>query len=128
VIAAPYIDTAVAFGAVCDLDAEWLRLLMRFAPAPDLRGVAQERKIDQPWKRRADRGYAEYAALMLDATARKRASKAARRRMMELLDRARSRKVFHLSNKGIGLLQKALTDSRADASRRPASRPRSGRK
>ena len=128
VIAAPYIDTAVAFGRICGLDEEWLRLLMRFAPAADLRGLAQERKIDQPWKRRTDRGYAEYGAVMLEATAPKRVSKAARRTMMEQLDRARGRKVFHLSNKGIGLLKKELTDSREDASRRSASRPRNGRK
>ncbi len=127
VIAAPYVDTAVAFGATCGLDPDWLRLLMRFAPAPDVRGLAQERKIHQPWKRRADRGYGEYGALMLDATKLK-LSKAARHRMMEMLDHARGKKVFHLSNKGIGLLQKALTDSRKDASRRSASRPRNGRK
>ena len=128
VIAAPYIDTAVAFGTVCGLDEEWLRLLMRFAPAADLRGLAQERKIHQPWKRRTDRGYAEYGALMLETTAPKRVAKAARRRMMDRLDRARGRNVFHLSSKGIGLLQKALSDSRKDASRRSASRPRNGRK
>jgi hypothetical protein len=128
VIAAPYIDTAVTFGTICGLDEEWLRQLMRFAPAADLRGLAQERKIHQPWKRRTDRGYAEYGAVMLEPTAPKRVSKAARRQMMEQLDRARGRKVFHLSNKGIGLLKKELTDSREDASRRSASRPRNGRK
>ena len=128
VIAAPYIDTAVTFGTTCGLDEEWLRQLMRFAPAADLRGLAQERKIHQPWKRRTDRGYAEYGAVMLEATAPKRVSKAARRQMMEQLDRARGRTVSHLSSKGIGLLKKELTDSRKDASRRSASRPRNGRK
>jgi len=127
VIAAPYIDTAVAFGTICGLDEEWLRQLMRFAPAADFRGLAQERKIHQPWKRRIDRGYAEYGALMLETTTPKRVSKAARRRMMERLERARGRKVFHLSSKGIGLLRKALIDSRKDAPRRSASRPRNGR-
>ena len=126
VIAAPYVDTAVTFGTICGLDEEWLRLLMRFAPAADFRGLAQERKIHQPWKRRTDRGYAEYGALLLEATAPKSVSKAARRRMMAMLDDAHGRDVFHLSNKGIGLLQKALTDSRKDASRRSASRPRNG--
>ena len=128
VVAAQYIDTAVVFGAICGLDEKWLRLLMRFAPAPDFRGLAQERKIHQPWKRRTDRGYPEYGAAMLEATAPKRVSKAARRRMMEMLDRSRGRTLFHLSNKGIGLLEKALTDSRPDVSRRSASRPRNGRK
>jgi hypothetical protein len=128
VIAAPYIDTAVAFGAICGLDEEWLRRLMRFAPAAGYRGLVDERKIDRPWKRRTNRGYAEYGALLLEAAAPKRVSKPARRRMMTMLDRARGRKVYHLTNKGIGALAKAFTDSRADASRRSASRPRNGRK
>jgi hypothetical protein len=128
VIAAPYIDTAVAFGAICGLDEEWLGRLMRFAPAAGYRGLVDERKIDRPWKRRTDRGYAEYGALLLEAAAPKRVSKPARRRMMTMLDRARGRKVYHLTNKGIGALAKALTDSRTDASRRSASRPRNGRK
>jgi hypothetical protein len=128
IVAAPYIDTAVAFGTICGLDEKWLRLLMRFAPAPDFRGLAEERKIHQPWKRRPDRGYPEYGASMIETTAPKRAARTARRRMMAALDRTRGRKVFHLSTKGIGLLEKALIDSRQAAPRRSASRPRSGRK
>jgi len=128
VVAAPYIDTAVALGATCGLAEDWLQLLMRFAPVPDFRGLTEERKIDKPWKRRADRGYAEYCAMMLATTAPKYASKAARRRMMEVLDRTRGRKLFHLSNKGIGQLQKAIIDSRKDAARQSASRLRSGHK
>lgn len=128
IVAAPYIDTAVTFGAICGLDEEWLRRLMGFSPAADFRGIAPERKIDRPWKRRADRGYAEYGAMMLEATAPKCVSKSARRRMMSTLDRAHGRNVFHLSNKGIGLLEKALTGSRKDASSRSASRPRNGHK
>lgn len=128
VVAAPYIDTAVALGTTCGLDEEWLRLLMRFAPVPDFRGLALERKVDKPWKRRADRGYAEYGAMMLEKTTPRHVSKGARRRMIEALDRTRGRKLFHLSNKGIGQLQKALIDSRKDASRRSASRPRNGHK
>ena len=127
IVAAPYIDTAVTFGTICGLDEAWLQLLMRFAPAADYRGLADERKIERPWKRRFDRGYAEYGALML-AAAPKHVSKPARRRMMTLLERARGKKVFHLTNKGIGALAKALTDSRKDASRRSASKPRNGRK
>ena len=128
VIAAPYIDTAVAFGAICGLDEEWLRRLMRFAPAAGYRGLVDERKIDRPWKRRTNRGYAEYGALLLEAAAPKRVAKPARRRMMTMLDRARGRKVYHLTNKGIGALAKAFTDSRTDASRRSALQPRNGRK
>jgi hypothetical protein len=128
VIAAPYLDTAVAFGAICGLDEEWLRRLMRFAPAAVYRGLVDERKIDRPWKRRTDRGYPEFGALMLEAASPKRVSKPARRRMMTMLDRARGRKVYHLTNQGIGALAKALIGSRQDALRRSASRPRTGHK
>jgi hypothetical protein len=128
VIAAPYLDTAVAFGVSCGLTDKWLRELMRFAPAPHLRGRAQERKIDRPWKPRLDRGYAEYAAALLDAAAAGRISKKERRAMMATLDEARGRTLFHLTTKGTGALAKALTDSRKDGSRRSASRPRNGRK
>src|SRR5687767_11965083 len=42
VIAAPYVETAVAFGIACGLAEEWIRELLSFAPKPDLR--AQDRK------------------------------------------------------------------------------------
>jgi len=124
VIAAPYVDTAIAFGTACGLDEEWLERLMQFAPPARYRGRAKERKIDRPWKRRPDRGYAEYGALMLAAAAPKRT----RRRMITKLDGARRRNVFDLTNKGIAAVSKALTGSRPDASRRSASRPRNAHK
>jgi hypothetical protein len=128
VVAAPYIDTAIAFGTVAGLQEDWLRLLMRFAPVADLRGLAEERKINRPWKRRTDRGYPEYGARMLESASPKAVSKAARRRMMAALDRGRGRKAFHLTTWGIGLLKKALTDSRKDAPRQSPARPRSQHK
>ena len=128
VIAAPYLDTAIAFGACCGLGDDWLKQLLRFAPAPDLRGRAEERKIDRPWKPRADRGYPEYCAMMLAASAPGRASKKARRAMMASLDEARGRKAFDLTAKGIEKLAAAVTDSRQDGPRRSASRPRTARK
>jgi hypothetical protein len=65
---------------------------------------------------------------MLETAAPKHVSKPARRKMMVLLDATRGRKVFRLTNKGIGALAKNLTDNRKAAARRSASRPRSGRK
>jgi hypothetical protein len=127
VIAAPYLDTPVAFGSACGLDPRWLEGLMRFGPAPDFRGLVDERKINKPWKRRTDRGYAEFGAAMLEMPAPKAATRSARRRMMATLDRARGRAVFHLTHKGIGALAAALTNSRTAAARRSPSRPRSAR-
>ena len=128
VIAAPYVDTAVAFGTSFGLDDEWLRLLMRFAQPPDFRGRVRERKTDRPLKQRSDRGYAEFGALMLAADASKHVSKAARSRMMASLAEAPGKRVFHLTTKGLGAMTKALTGSRQAAARRSVSRPRSGRK
>jgi len=128
VVAAPYIETAVAFGACGGLSEDWLRQLLRFAPAADLGGRAEERKIDSPWKRRTDRGYAEYCATMLDASAPRKVSKRARHEMMRMLDQARGRKIFNLTKKGVAAIAKALTDNRPDAPRRSPSRPRSGHK
>ena len=128
VIAAPYLDTAVTFGTINGLDADWLRLLLQFAPLPDFRGLADERKIGRPWKRRIDRGYPEYAALMVEAASPKLGTRSARRKMMALLHRSRGRKVFHLTNKGLGALATAITDNRKAAGRQSASQPRNARK
>ena len=128
VVAAPYVETPIAFGASCGLDEEWTRQLLRFAPAADLRGRAEERKVDRAWKRRTDRGFAEYCAVMLYASAQKKVSKRARHAMMRMLDQGRGRKIFTLSDKGIDAIAKAITGSRPDARRRSPSRPRSGHK
>lgn len=127
VIAACYVETAIAFGSSCGLEEKWLVELLRFAPAPRFRGLAQERKIDRPWKRRADRGYGEYAALLLDASAPQLVTRGTRRRMMATLNQARGKNLFHLTAKGIAALAKDVTDSRTDGSHRSASRPRTAR-
>jgi hypothetical protein len=128
VVAAPYIETPIAFGAGCGLSEEWTRQLLRFAPPAGVRGRADERKLGRPWKRRTDRGFPEYCAMMLDASAPRKLSKGARHDMMRMLDRAPGRKIFTLSNTGVDAVAKAITDNRPEAPRRSASRPRSGRK
>ena len=128
VIAAPYVETAVAFGIACELRDEWIRELLRFAPKPSLRARAEERKINKGWKPRLDRGYAEYCAAMLEASSPRLASKAGRREAVALLNRPRGRKVFRLSDKGVDALVKALTGSLRAAPNRSASKPRSARR
>jgi hypothetical protein len=127
VIAAPYLETAIAFGASRGLSEEWVRELLRFAPAADVRARAEERKIDQPWKRRLDRGFPEYCAATLEA-APKKLSKHARHEMMRMLDQAKGRKIVTLDGKGLAVVAKGVTGSRPAAPRRSASRPRSARK
>ena len=134
VIAAPFVDTAVAFGACCGLDDGWIRELLRFAPHASAYGRTEERKINRPWKRKADRGYCEFAAAMLDVSAPKRASQAARRVMISKLDHPAGHKCIALDKEGIEKIVKrvkranAATGSRRAAATRRSSRPRSGHK
>ena len=128
VIAAPYVETAVALAAACGLPGGWLRDLLRFAPAPDLRGIVRERKNDRGWKARLDRGYAEYGAALFEDAMPDFESKATRHAMIEALGADRGRKVFQLSDKGIEQAAKAVIGSRPAASSRSASRPRNERK
>jgi hypothetical protein len=56
VIAAPYVDTAIAFGRAAGLPATWLRHLFRFAPRPD----EARRAVSDPGKRHLQ-GFVEFA-------------------------------------------------------------------
>ena len=113
VIAAPYVDTAAEFAALCGVDEEWMTALLRFAPPPNYRGLASERKIDRPWKRRIDGGYAEYGALMLAEASPKCVSKSARRAMIAALDRKRGRGVHRLTEKGVAALSRSIRTRRS---------------
>lgn len=124
VVASQYIETAVAFGAACGLSEDWLRELLRFAPAADLRSRAAERKLDRPWKRRTDRGYPEFGSVMLDVSAPRKASKRARREMIAMLDHARGRKIYDLEGTGVAALAAAVTGNPAGGWSRASSRPR----
>lgn len=127
VIALPYVETAVALGVARGLGDEWIRELLRFAPKPSVRARAEERKINKGWKPRLDRGYAEYAAAMLEASSATPA-RSARREAVALLNRPRGRKVYRLSEKGVAALVRAVIDSLRAASRPSSSRPRSARR
>ena len=67
VVAAPYVETAVAVGVGVGLPEAWLREVLRCADAPDTRIYAHERKPNQGWKTKPARGYAEFCATLLDA-------------------------------------------------------------
>lgn len=128
VIAAPFVDTAAAFGASCGLEEAWLRQLLRFAPPAMWYGRTRERKTRKPWKRKLNRGFCEFGAAMLDVSAPKRASQAARRVMMSALDHPRGHKSVELDAKGIQKIVKIVTDNRRASESRRSSRPRSARK
>ena len=127
VIAAPYVETAVAFGAAAGLGEAWLRHLLRFAPKPDLRGRSEERKPHRGWKPRLDRGYAEFATALLQASPGA-VSKKTRRHAMALLDRHSGRRVYRLSEKGTAGLAKTVIGSSTAALRPTRARLRSARR
>ena len=128
VIVAPYVETAVAFASACGLPPGWLRDLLRFAPAPDVRGIVRERKGKRGWKPRLDRGYGEYGAALFEEALPDFKSKGTRQAMIKALNAIHGRKVFQLSGNGIEQAAKAIIGSRPAEPPRSASRPRSERK
>ena len=128
VIAAPYVETAIAFGAGCGLPEQWLRELLRFAPAADLQGLARERKRDRGWKPRLDRSYPEYCAVLFADTLPRLSSKRARAGVIAALQAARGRRVFQLEGKGIAQAASAVTGNQPASPTRRSSRPRTARK
>jgi hypothetical protein len=77
VVAAPYVDTAAAFGRAAGLPAGWLASLFRFAPRPSERRVALP-----PGRKRAlaiEDGFVGFSCDRLAGVS----SKAARRRLIE---------------------------------------------
>ena len=126
VIAAPYCDTAIAFGAGCGLREQWIADLLRFAPAPQLCARVVERKHRKGWKARFDRGYPEFCAAMLESTAPKLANAVARQKAIAWLE-GRRRRAYRLTDKGLRLLADDVMDSRRAPARGSRARPRSER-
>lgn len=64
VIAAPYVDTAIAFGRAAGLGAGWLADLFRFAPSP------RERRFVEPARRLPGRshGFVEFSCERMAGT------------------------------------------------------------
>lgn len=61
VIAAPYVDTAIAFGHAVGLEEEWVAEVLAFAPTPDSREI-----VDSPKTGALDnRGFVEFCCRQL---------------------------------------------------------------
>lgn len=65
VVAAPYLDTAFAFGRACGLPRDWMTSLFSFAPAPDESYFVLERRKSTGWKANARDGFAEFSSAVV---------------------------------------------------------------
>jgi hypothetical protein len=65
VVAAPYLDTAFAFGRACGLSRDWMTSLFSFAPAPDESYFVPERRKSAGWKPDARDGFAEFSSAVV---------------------------------------------------------------
>jgi thymidylate kinase len=85
VIAAPYVNTAIAFGTAAGLSREWLTTLFRFAPTPTRVAILKEPRSGRVWKRRPERGFAECCTTLLQATPERFARRKTRAAMVTAL-------------------------------------------
>jgi hypothetical protein len=92
VIAAPYLDTAFAFGAACGLSREWLASLFAFAPAPDAYYVTRERRRVGGGKANGKAGFAEFSNAVVAESTPSFVPADARRRMIAFLEAAARRR------------------------------------
>jgi hypothetical protein len=86
IIAAPYVDTAVAFGVAGGLPGSWLTKLFAFAPPPDACFRIKERgKASRPQGKPLD-GYVEFCAAILAGDVAAAGSVEFRREMLAYLE------------------------------------------
>jgi hypothetical protein len=86
VIAAPYVETAIAVGVGLGLPDAWAREVLRFATAPDAWRAAPERRPGRGWRPRPARGYAECCTALLAMQPAGFRKRRARRAAMAWLD------------------------------------------
>jgi hypothetical protein len=92
VIAAPYLDTALAFGDACGLPREWLTSLFVFAPAPDAHYLTRERGKADAGKANGKAGFAEFASAVVAAGTPSFVPAKAQREMVAFLEAAAPRR------------------------------------
>ena len=92
VVAAPYLDTAFAFGDACGLSREWLASLFAFAPAADAHYVTKERGKAGGWQANGKGGFAEFSSAVVAESTPTFVPGAARLGMIAFLEAAARRR------------------------------------
>lgn len=68
VIAAPYLETAIAFGRAAGISGKWLNDLFQFAPKASACYRIKEKKKKAAWKAKPTEGYLEFCGSALQAS------------------------------------------------------------
>jgi hypothetical protein len=108
VIAAPYVETAVAVGVAAGLPERWVREVLRFAPPAAVSALARERRTRRGWPKKPGRGYAEFSATLLAAAPPGLRRRKARKTAMAWLAEHAGKEVTELNRRGITELVKSL--------------------
>lgn len=121
VIAAPYLETAIAFGEAAGLPGKWIAELFRFAPRADVCLHVKSGKGAPEWKRRPMDGFPEFGAAALgDGKASRSGSPWCEQAAAALRRLKRASRCEDLRKKSLGPLLKSLRDRRP----RPHSKER----
>ncbi len=86
VIAAPYVDTAIAAGVAAGLPEAWLTQILGFAPRPDTCYRAKERGKSAGWKGKLLEGFGEFCGGVLSTAVTPVDPADLRRKMIAFLD------------------------------------------
>ena len=65
VVAAPYVETAIAFGKATGLSRRWLAELFSFAPKPEVCYRLKEKKDSSEWRVKKSQGFLEFCCKTL---------------------------------------------------------------
>jgi hypothetical protein len=116
VIAAPYLDTAIAFGEAAGLPRKWLEEILRFAPRADVCLHVKDSKHGGKWARRAMDGFPEFAAAALVAGKHTgRSSPRCEQAIASLQRLKKTRACGDLAKRTLGSLVKTLRRDRRSA-------------
>lgn len=117
VIAASYIETAMAFGEAAGLPRKWIANLFRYAPRPDLCLHVKDAKAGAPWKRRAMDGFPEFAAAVSSAghPSRKRSSARCEQAAEALHRLKQESRCDNLRRKNLGRIVRRLRNGKRGA-------------
>jgi hypothetical protein len=118
VIAAPYTETAIAFGEAAGLPRKWIVELFRYAPRPDLCLHVKDAKDGAPWRPRAMDGFPEFGAATVSPgqPSRKRSSPRCDQAVEALRRLKRESRCENLRRKTLDRLVKRLRHGKRTAS------------